>query len=180
MKQYKVLFNDNWFDVVDVNGQVGIKNKHMSVGVLPYSTDETGMITHIGLLHELNYFREKDYCDTLITGTVEHEDDSLLFTATRELKEEGGFIIPEDGSDRWLFLGPIYLYKNSDQIVPVFAVDVTGLEQQEHEGDGTEKERLSKLEMVEVSNGLACDEGLVLAAFLRLFNYMYAKSMNHV
>jgi hypothetical protein len=180
MKQHKVLFTDRWFDVVEVNSHVGLKNKHMSVGVLPYQTDENGLITHIGLLNELNYFREKDYCDTLITGTIEHEDDSLLLTAIRELAEEGGFHLAEDSNDRWLFLGPIYLYKNSDQMIPVFAVDVTGLEQKESEGDGSEKEKLSSLKMVDVGNGLSCDEALVLASFLRLFNYMYAKSMNYV
>jgi hypothetical protein len=42
------------------------------------------------------------------------------------------------------------------------------------------KEELSKLEMVSVGNGIASDEALVLSSFVRLFNYMYAKSMDHV
>lgn len=178
MKQPKVLFEDKWFEVVDVNGQVGIKNKHMTVAVLPYDTDEHGMVKSIGLLHELNYFREGDYCDTLITGTVEYEDDSLLLAAQRELKEEGGYTVEEN--DRWLFLGPIYPYKDSDKVVPVFAVNVTDKTQGEAEGDGSDKEKKSKLVMTDVREGIACDEGLVLAAFLRLFNFMYAKSMNYV
>jgi len=180
MKQYNVLFEDKWFQVVNVDGQVGLKNKEMSVGVLPYQTDGTGMISEIGLLKELNYFREGDYCHTLITGTIEYEDDSLLYTAKRELLEEGGFELGENDNDRWIFLGPIYLYKNSDQMIPVFAVDVTGLKQKEAKGDGSKKEANSKLEMVSVGNGISSDEGLVLASFLRLFNYMYAKSMNNV
>ena len=177
MKQHKVLFSDNWFDVVDINGQVGLKNKHMSVAVMPYRTDDNGIISEIGLLHEFNNFRENDFSDTLITGTIEYEDDSLLFTAVRELREEGGFTMPEDSLDRWLFLGPIYISKNSDQVIPVFAVDVTGLPQEEANGDGSEKEVKSYLEMVDVSNGIASDESLVLASFVRLFNYMYAKAI---
>ena len=180
MKPYKTLFSGERFDVVDVDKQIGFKNKHMSVGVLPYRIDEFGLVTEIGLLHELNYFREGNYCDTLITGTIEYEDDSLLLTATRELKEEGGFELPTDSSERWLFLGPIYLYKNSDQVVPVFAVDVTGIEQKEPTGDGTDKEALSYLKMVPVSDGISSDEGIVLASFIRLFNYMYAKSTGNI
>jgi 8-oxo-dGTP pyrophosphatase MutT (NUDIX family) len=180
MKQFKTLYAGDRFDVVDVKGQIGCKNKEMSVGVLPYNVDEHGMVSEIGLLKELNHFREGDYCDTIITGTIEYEDDSLLLTAIRELKEEGGFELPADSNDRWLFLGPIYLYKNSDQIVPVFAVDVTGIEQKEAVGDGTDKEELSRLHMVPVSNGISSDEGIVLASFLRLFNYMYGKATGNI
>lgn len=181
MKQYKVLFEDKWFQVVDIEGTIGLKNKEMSVAVLPYRVNEMGMITEIGLLKELNYFREGDFAQTLITGTIEYEDDSLLLTAKRELLEEGGFDLKNDEyNSRWLFLGPVYLYKTSDQMVPVFAVDVTGIEQKSAEGDGSEKESKSKLEMTEVGNGIASEEALVLAAFLRLFNYMYAKTLNYV
>jgi 8-oxo-dGTP pyrophosphatase MutT (NUDIX family) len=180
MKQYKTLFNMDRFDVIDVDGQIGMKFKAMSVGVLPYRVNENGLITEIGLLHELNYFREGNYCDTLITGTIEYEDDSLYLTAVRELAEEGGFHLPEGSEDRWLFLGPLYVYKNSDEMIPVFAVDVTGIEQVPHEGDGSDKEELSTLKMVSVSNGIASDEAIVCAAFVRLFNYMYAKSFNYV
>lgn len=180
MKQYKVLFEDKWFQVVDVEGTIGLKNKEMSVAVMPYRVSELGMITEIGLLKELNYFREGNYSQTLITGTIEYEDDSLLLTAKRELLEEGGFEIAEDDNSRWLFLGPVYLYKTSDQMIPVFAVDVTGLEQKEATGDGSVKEQKSKLEMVEVGNGISSSEALVLSSFLKLFNYMYAKTLNYV
>lgn len=180
MKQYKTLFADHWFDVVEVKGQTGIKTNKMSVAVLPYRVDSNSMISEIGLLNELNYFREGNFCQTLITGTIDYEDDSLLLTAIRELKEEGGFELSDADNDRWLFLGPIYPYKNSDQMIPVFAVDVTGLEQKAHEGDGTDKEELSKLEMVSVGNGISSDEALVLSSFVRLFNYMYAKTMDNV
>ena len=91
MKQYKVLFEDKWFQVVDVEGTIGLKNKEMSVAIMPYRVNELGVITEIGLLKELNYFREGNYAQTLITGTIENEDDSLLLAAKRELLEEGGF-----------------------------------------------------------------------------------------
>ena len=180
MKQYNVLFEDKWFQVVDVEGQIGLKNKEMSVAIMPYRVNELGVITEIGLLKELNYFREGNYAQTLITGTIEKEDDSLLLAAKRELLEEGGFELTEDDNERWLFLGPIYLYKTSDQMIPVFAVDVTGVEQRKAVGDGSVKEEKSELEMVEIGNGISSSESLVLSSFLKLFNYMYAKTLNYV
>ncbi len=132
----KTLHSDKWFDVVEVDGFVGLKTKTMSIAVMPYQTDENGMIKSIGLLKEPNPFRQGGFCNTLITGTIEYEDDSLIKTAVRELKEEGGFDVSE--------------------------------------------EEQAKLEMVDVTSGIASDEALVLSTFLRLFNFMYAKSMNYV
>lgn len=176
----ETLYNGEWLDLVKIEGSTFIRNKYMSVAVLPYKTDDSGMIKEIGILEEHNPIRVNNKCETLITGTVEYEDDSLLFTAQRELLEEGGFEVKSDETDRWLFLGPIYPYKDNDRLVPIFACDVTRVEQVEAKGDGSEKEKNSKLVMKNVSEGIASDEGLVLAAFLRLFNYMYSKSMNNV
>jgi 8-oxo-dGTP pyrophosphatase MutT (NUDIX family) len=176
----EILFNGEWLDLVKIEGSTFIRNKHMSVAILPYKTDDTGMIKEIGILEEYNPIRVNNKCETLITGTVEYEDDSLLFTAKRELLEEGGFEVKSEENDRWLFLGTIYPYKDNDRLVPIFACDVTRIEQVEAKGDGSEKEKKSKLVMKNVSEGIASDEGLVLAAFLRLFNYMYSKSMNNV
>lgn len=180
MKQPKVLFEDKWFDVVDMDGHVGLRSKHMSVAVLPYTVDSNGMIENIGLLHEYNQFREGNYCDTLITGTVEYEDDSLLFTAKRELLEEGGIDMMEEDTGKWIFLGTIYPSKDGDKVIPIFAVDVTSKDINKPQGDGSKQEKLSEFSLVKVGDGLVSDEGIVLSAFLRLFNYMYAKSMNYV
>jgi hypothetical protein len=174
----KTLYESEWFDVLDINGQVGIHSKAMTVAVLPYTVDEHGMVATIGLLSEPNHFRPDNMSETLITGTVEYEDDSLLLAAIRELEEEGGFKVEDH--NRWLFLGTLYLYKDNDKMIPVFAVNVTDIDQGKAEGDGSEKEKNAKLNMVDVRDGIACDESLVLSAFLRLFNYMYAKTMNYV
>jgi len=179
MKQPKVLHEDKWGDVVDIDGHVGIRSKHMSVAVLPFTVEANGMIENIGLLHEYNQFREGNHCDTLITGTVEYEDDSLLFTAKRELLEESGIDMIDD-AEKWIFLGTIYPSKDSDKVIPIFAVDVSGKDINKPQKDGSKKERLSEFNLVRVGDGLISDEGLVLSAFLRLFNYMYAKSMNYV
>ena len=180
MKQPKVIHTDKYFDLVDVDGHVGIRSKHMTVGVLPYTTDDNGMIEKIGILNEYNTFREGNYCDTIITGTVEYEDDSLLFTAIRELKEEGGINMEGDNTEKWIFLGSVYTSKDSDKIIPLFAVNVTGKDINKPQGDGSKKEKLSEFSLVPVGDGLVSEESLLLSAFLRLFNFMYAKSMNNV
>jgi 8-oxo-dGTP pyrophosphatase MutT (NUDIX family) len=159
---------------------VGLKQKTTSVAIMPYTVDEHGMVKQVGLLKEYNPFREDDYCHTLITGTIEDDDEALLFTAQRELKEEGGFEVPPNENNRWIFLGVFYPYKDSDRQVPTFAVDVTGLTQGEPTTDGSQKEQLSKLEFLPTNQIMITDETLALAAFLRLFNFFYAKSMGNV
>lgn len=179
MKEFKVLLEEKWFDVIDVNGHVGLKNKSMSVAVMPYEVDEFGMVKRIGLLKEYNLFREGDYCNTLITGTVEYEDDSLYLAAKRELHEEGGVLLQDSDRDRWIFLGPVYTDKNSDKIIPMFAVDITGFEINKPIGDGSLKESLSSFHKIDVSDVAMSDESLVLAAFLRLFNFKYNQAFGN-
>jgi 8-oxo-dGTP pyrophosphatase MutT (NUDIX family) len=180
MKNYKTLKEFEKFDIVDVEGHVGMKLKTVSVAVMPFTIDDNGMIDKIGLLKEYNPFREGDFSHTLITGTIDYEDDSLLYTAKRELKEEGGYEVPDNENLRWIYLGNFFPYKDSDRQVPTFAVDVTGIEPKEPQTDGTKKEELSKLEMIPSNNIMITEEMLPLSAFLRLFNYFYQKTIGNV
>lgn len=180
MKQFKTLSEYKYFDVVEVEGMTGLKMKSVGVGILPYTTDENGMINEVGLLKEFNPFREGDYCHTLITGTIENTDEALLETAKRELQEEGGYVIAETEMKRWIFLGVFFVDKYSDCQVPIFAVDVTGLQAGEVTGDGSRKEALSQLEFLPSNQIVMTDEALALAAFLRLFNYFYIKTIGNV
>lgn len=180
MKNYKTLKEFDKFDIVDVEGHVGMKLKTMSVAVMPFTIDDNGMIDKIGLLKEYNPFREGDFSHTLITGTIDYEDDSLLYTAKRELKEEGGYEVSDNDNKRWIYLGNFFPYKDSDRQVPTFAVDVTGIEPKEPQTDGTKKEELSKLEMIPSNNIMITEEMLPLSAFLRLFNYFYQKTIGNV
>jgi hypothetical protein len=180
MKEFNTLQKFKNFDVIEIEGHEKIKMTKMSVAVMPYTIDENRLVDKVGLLREYNTLREGDYCHTLITGTIDYEDDSLLYTAKRELKEEGGFETPDNENERWLYLGNFFPYKDSDRQVPTFAVDVTGLEQTEPKTDGSKKESLSRLEMIPANNIMISEETLVLAAFLRLFNYFYLKTTGDV
>jgi 8-oxo-dGTP pyrophosphatase MutT (NUDIX family) len=180
MKEIKTLNQFKYFDVIEVEGMTGLKMNTVGIGILPYTTDEHGMINAVGLLKEYNPFREGDYCHTIITGTVDNKDAALLETAKRELAEEGGYIIGDAEINRWIFLGVFFVDKYSDCQVPTFAVDVTGLKAEEPKTDGSKKERLSQLEFLPTNQIVVTDEALALAAFLRLFNYFYIKTIGNV
>lgn len=178
MKDYKVLYSSKKFDVVDLDGQVGLKAKTMSIAVIPFTVDEaTFIIDKIGFLKEFNPFRDGEFATTLITGTVESEDEDLIQTVIRELKEEGGIECPQDQIGRIIYLGNFYPYKDSDRMVPTFSIDVSGLTLGEPTGDGSKKEKLSTFYLAPVADALSTDEMLPLAAFLRLFNFFYQKTL---
>jgi 8-oxo-dGTP pyrophosphatase MutT (NUDIX family) len=178
MKDFKVLHSESNFEVVEVAQMVGLKYKTMTIAIMPYTVDENGLVLTTGFLKEYNPFRQGDYAFTLITGTVEDQDEDLINTAIRELKEEGGITCSREDISRWIYLGNFYPYKNSDLMIPTFAVDVTGLEIKEPKGDGSAKEEKSSFEMIPVSEAITSDETLPLAAFLRLFNYFYSKTVD--
>lgn len=175
-KPDKVLYENEWYSVIERNTRTGLVYKFMSVGVLPFTTNDSGMINTIGLLHEYNPFREDDYSMTLITGTVEGEDADLVDTVIREIKEEGGFTVSRDNINNFHYLGSFCLSKDDDKVLPVFAVKVNDLEQGDAIGDGTEKEEKSVLKMVNVEEITETQESLALAAFFKLFQLFYSKT----
>ena len=173
----KVIFEDPYFDLVELGGMKGLQFKRTSVMVMPYTIDENRLVKEIGILREYNPFRPDGFSNTLITGTIEYEDDALLYTACRELEEEGGFKLNwQESAERWIFLGLLNVGKDSDRQYPTFAVDVTGLTQSETIGDGSIKEASSKLIMTPVDEAVSSDEALLLATFLRFFNFFYKQS----
>lgn len=168
----KILFETLKFNVVENTGNTGIEFKKITVGVLPYTIADN-LLSSIGVLHEYNSFREKEFSDTLITGTVDPDDDTLLHTAIRELKEEGGFDCQD--VDSWIFLGSFRVSKSSDEYCHIYAVNVSDIKAEKPTSDGSKQEEKSKFEMKEINNALLTDEALFLAAYLRLFDFFYQK-----
>lgn len=163
------------FDVVKRNKKVGIEIKKVTVGVLPYTISDN-MLSAVGVLNEFNSFRKGQYCNTLITGTLEADDLDLLTCAIRELEEEGGYV--QKDVDQWVFLGSFKLSKASNEEINVYAVNVTGIEQGQAKGDGSKKEELSRLRMSNINDAILTDEALFLASFLRLFDFFYQKTQS--
>jgi len=169
----KILFETKRFNVVETIDKVGIEFKKLTVGVLPYTIDNE-ILSSVGVLNEYNSFREDNYSKTIITGTVDPEDSTLLQTAIRELHEEGGIKCKD--VDRWIFLGSLRLSKSSNEYCHVFAADVTGLEISKAKGDGSIQEEKSKFELTTINDAILTDESLFLASYLRLFDFFYQKS----
>jgi len=176
----KVIADTPYFDLIQIDDKHGLHVKQTSVAVLPYTVNDSGIVDQLGILKELNHLREGDYAYTLITGTIEDSDESVLATAVRELAEEGGITASSDDLNRWVFLGNFHDSKDTDRTIPTFAVDVTGLPQIEPATDGSHQELNSVLELKDVNEVLTSSkETLVLASFLRLFNIMYQKSFKN-
>ena len=165
-------FESDRFDVIDLGKFTGIDYKKITIGVLPYSMKD-GIVDKVGLLNESNVFRDGGFSNTIITGTMEPSDKSLLDCSIRELCEESGYTI--ESPDSWNFLGAFSLSKGSNEINHVFAVDVTGSVMGKAKGDGSKKEELSTFKMMDVVNVIQSNEALLLASYIRLFNFLYNK-----
>jgi 8-oxo-dGTP pyrophosphatase MutT (NUDIX family) len=75
-----------------------------------------------------------------ITGGMDKSGEAPIACASRELHEEGGYIVPADRSDLWIDLGPRHMGKASTTVMHMFAVDLTAEAREEAPGDGTELE----------------------------------------
>lgn len=175
----KIIAETPYFDFVQFTEKSGLRIKMPSVAVLPYTVDAIGIVDKIGILKEYNQLREGSIANTLITGSIETWDEDTLATAVRELYEEGGFNMQDAPLEKWTYLGGFYDSKDTDRVMPTFAVDVTGVEQIPATGDKTEQEKKSVLEMTDVNTAVQYNELLVLGSFLRLFNIMYQKSFKN-
>jgi len=175
----KIHFEAPKFNVIQIGERYGISLKTVSVAVLPYTVNGAGIVDKIGVLHEFIELREGNYADTLITGTIDDTDADAYATAVRELLEEGGIDMKDEPSDKWTFLGNFHDSKDTDRIIPTFAVDVTGMPIGKPATDGSESESKSAMIMMDVNEALQSNELLLLGSFLRLFNIMYHKSFTN-
>ena len=163
------------FELVNVDGTYAVLNKHSVVSVLVYSLDENGILEKIGAVTEPNpHFPEGIYTGPVM-GKVESEDKSLLERAKQETKEESGYDIPD--SSKWFFLGELITSKLLPGPVYCYAVDVTGIEQGEITGDGSEQESNLKFEMLDLNKASEINDSILQTCFFKLFNKLYKKDL---
>jgi 8-oxo-dGTP pyrophosphatase MutT (NUDIX family) len=166
----KVISSTPWFDVIEREGNFGVKTTAESVIILPFISDDQGLPLMIGVLKEKNQFREGGYSLTLVSGKCEDEDPNFLETAKRELKEESGFDVEDNA--KWFFLGTVTASKFVDSEHPCFAVDVTGLSKGEAKTDGSENEKLSTFSFIPANDVVKTKDVFIPALFLKLFKYV--------
>jgi len=165
------------FEVINIEGIYAVLNTHSAVAVLVYSLDEKGVLDRIGVVTEPNpHFLSKTYTGPVM-GRVETEDKSLLSRAKQETKEESGYDVNDQS--RWSFIGEMITSKLLPEPVYCYAVDVTGLEQGEITGDGSEKEKALKFELLDLNRVSEINDTILQACFFKLFNKLYKKEFNN-
>lgn len=167
MSDPKILFQNNYIEVIENKGIVGIKQKNPSVVILPYTTDESGNPKSLGLISEPSSIKDEKITYTIITGSPDDSDVDILSTAKRELKEESGYEV--ENTEKWDFLGNIQTSKLIVNGNPAFGVDVTGLEKGEKSGDGSKKEENSKFSLMPINDAINLDDALISCLFLKIF-----------
>ena len=169
----KIVTEGDYETVIEINKHYYLVSKKHRVAVLPYNIDSKGLLNQIGVIKDYNYvFEEYDY--TLINGYISADDGTNLVTANRILYEVIKLNIPN--ADNWMYLGSLYNNLTSDSAIDLYCVDLTGKEIQEV----AEEIEVNKIrfKMIDSSYIVTSDDTLLLAGFLRLWNYFYINSLS--
>lgn len=158
-----------YLNIVEKNGIEVVIPKKNSVVILPFITDENNLPKFLGVIEENNPFRFSGKLITLITGQHDDQDNDYFTTAKRELKEESGYEVND--IEKWTYLGNITTSKFVDQEQPCFAVNVTNVEKNEPEGDGSIQEELANFKILPISEAIAGTDCYISFCFLRLFKF---------
>ena len=167
MSDPKILFKNDKIEVIENMGRIGIRQKNPSVMILPYIIDDNGNPKKLGLISEPSPIKLDKISYTIITGSPTKDDVDILATAKRELKEESGYDVED--TEKWDFLGNIESSKLLVNGNPAFGVDVTDIQRENKEGDGSDNEKDSKFSMFSVSDALSNDDALISCLFLKIF-----------
>jgi hypothetical protein len=167
----KIVLSGIYEDVVELQGHYTLISKKHRVTVLPYSIDTKGLLDKVGVIKDYNYvFEEYDY--SLINGYINADDGTNLVAANRILYEVIGLNITK--ADDWMYLGNLYNNLTSDSGIDLYCVNLTDKSVKETE---EVEENKVKFKMIDSSMVVTSDDTLLLAGFLRLFNYFYVNSL---
>ena len=178
-KYNKVLYSTKWIDLMEMrdvdNGVQGYVYTHSkwtngkAIAILPYRELRENEYEYL-LRHEVTPCWGLDPVVSSITGGMDKFGESPIECAVRELEEEAGYRV-ESYYTRWHALGKIRMGKSSTTVMTLFGVDLTGLEQGEAPGDGTELEALASCEwhknLDEAGDAVTLALGFRLTEFLR-------------
>ena len=168
----KVVKEGEFEDVLEIDGHYYLLDKKDKVCVLPYTISSEGLLNQIGVLEDWNYVEEEEVL-TLINGYISSDDTTDLVAANRMFFETTKINIKS--AKDWMYLGALYSNLTSDSPIKVYAVDITGLSIQEEAEQDIQKK---KFKLMDASSVIRTDEILFLAAYFRLFNVFYVKSLS--
>lgn len=162
-------------DVIEIKDHYYLISKKHRVTVLPYVIDSKGLLDKIGVVKDYNYIDE-EYDYTLINGYINADDGTNLVAANRVLYEAIGLNITQ--ADNWMYLGGLYNTLTSDSAIDLYCVDLTNKPIQETEEVSDNKQKI-RFKMIDSSKVITSDDTLLLASYLRLFNYFYVNSLSN-
>jgi len=158
-------------EVVDIDGHLFIRQINPGVIIMPYTLDDSGLPSKIGIISEVLDQRPGGMAKTLITGSQDDKDDNIYQTAVREMEEESGFLVED--LKRWQFLGSLYTSKMVLNSNPCFSVNITGLVSGDKKTDGSKSEKDTKFELVTVDEALNLDDSLISTLFIKTFKDIF-------
>jgi hypothetical protein len=170
----KIIVEGAYEDVVEIQEHYYLISKKHRVTVLPYTIDSRGLLDKVGVIKDYNYvFEEYDY--TLLNDYINADDGTNLVAANRVLYN--AIRLNAKNADDWMYLGGLYNNLTSDSAIDLYCVDLTGKEIKETEEIEVDKEKIN-FKMIDSSCVITSDDTLLLAAYLRLFNYFYVNALD--
>jgi len=171
--QSKLLYSNDIEDVIDYNGRFYIVNKKQNIYVIPYTLDK-GMLDKIGIINSTNLiYSNLEY--SLINGIINIDDETDLVTANRLLFDLTNVNV--SNANNWMYLGKIKTSLIDNIGSSLYCVNITNLNLSiPTKLDKANKEIQFKL--VNSNDIIATDNCLLLASYLRLFQFFYINSLN--
>jgi hypothetical protein len=170
----KTIVEGKFEDVIEIQDHYYLVSKKHRVTILPYTIDSKGLLNKVGVIKDYNYVFE-DYDYTLINGYINADDGTNLVAANRVLYEAIGLNAPQ--ADDWMYLGGLYNNLTSDSAIDLYCVDLSGKEVKDTEEIEENRDKI-KFKMIDSSYVITSDDTLLLASYLRLFNYFYVNSLD--
>jgi hypothetical protein len=168
----KLIAQGEYEDVFEIDGHFYLQDKKDKVAVIPYTISSEGLIDKIGVVQDWNYVEEEEVL-TLLNNYVSSDDSTDLVAANRVLFETTKINVKS--AKDWMYLGAVYSNLTSDSPIKLYAVDISNLRIQE-EAEITPQKK--KFKLMNASSVIRTDEILFLAAYFRLFNVFYVKSLS--
>lgn len=169
----KIVLTGEFEDVIEIQDHYYLVSKKHRITVLPYTIDAKGLLDKIGVIKDYNYVFE-DYDYTLLNDYITTDDGTNLVAANRVLYNAIGINVTN--ADDWMYLGGLYNNLTSDSAIDLYCVDLTQKHIKEAEELEINKDQI-QFKMIDSALAVTSDDTLLLASYLRLFNYFYTNSL---
>jgi 8-oxo-dGTP pyrophosphatase MutT (NUDIX family) len=162
----KILFHSKWLELRSTNNYIFIHDpwcNSVGVGILPWRRKVDGNLEFLVVKeHRPCHVQEGFYA---ITGGYDDRALTILQCVLKELKEEGGYVVP---NNRVRSLGAINATRSSDVVMHLFTTEITtDTELVQPTGDGTALEETMIPVWVTANDIVNSSDTFLLALYLR-------------